>query len=63
MMLRQALPGRATVALIYISQVTEKRIAWIVLAKRLEAQDAMLFSQWMRMLLVLCTLGKRYALK
>jgi hypothetical protein len=36
------------------------RIAWVALAKRLVAQDEMMFSRWMRMLLARCTLAKRY---
>src|SRR5947209_11646055 len=51
---------RATVAIIRIRRSTSRRIAWVALAKRLVAQDEMLFSRWMRMLLVRCALAKRY---
>src|SRR5947209_4653157 len=60
MILRQALHDRATVAIIRIRRSTSRRIAWVVLAKRLVAQDEMLFSRDMRMHLVRCALAKRY---
>ncbi len=41
-------------------QVTERRITWVALAKRLVAQEEMLFSRCMRMLSVRCALVKRY---
>src|SRR5260370_6796144 len=51
---------RATVAIIRIRRSTSGRIAWVALAKRLVAQDEMLFSRWMWMLPVRCALAKRY---
>ena len=42
-------------------QVDFRRIAWVALAKRLVAQDEMLFSRGMRMLPVRCALAKRYS--
>src|SRR5256884_3809707 len=60
MILRQAWHDRATVAIIRIRRSTSRRIAWVALAKRLVAQDEMLFSRCMRMLPVRCALAKRY---
>ncbi len=61
MTLRQALYDRQSNRRYHTyPQVTERRIAWVALAKRLVAQDEMLFSRWMRMLPVRCALAKRY---
>src|SRR3989442_10511744 len=51
MILRQALHDRQSNSRYQTyPQVTERRIAWVALAKRLVAQDEMLFSRCMRML-------------
>ena len=61
MILRQALHDRQSNRRYHTyPQVTERRIAWVALAKRLVAQDEMLFSRWMRILSVRCALAKRY---
>src|SRR6266516_6027599 len=51
---------RAKAAIIRIRRSTSGRIAWVALAKRLVAQDEMLFSRGMRMLPVRYALAKRY---
>src|SRR6266566_2673568 len=51
---------RAKAAIIRIRRSTTGRIAWVALAKRLVAQDEMLFSRYMRMLPVRYALAKRY---
>jgi hypothetical protein len=61
MIARQALHNRQSNRRYHTDpQVTVRRIAWVALAKRLVAQDEMLFSKWMRMLLIGCALAKRY---
>src|SRR5438309_9688869 len=61
MILRRALHyGQSNSRYHTYPQVTEGRIAWVALAKRLVAQDEMLFSRGMRMLLVRCALAKCY---
>jgi len=53
MILRHALYDRQSNRRYHtVPQVTERRIAWVALAKRLVAQDEMLFSRWMWLLLV-----------
>ena len=61
MIVRQALHDRQSNSRYHTyPQVTERRIAWVALAKRLVAQDELLFSRGMRMLSVRCALAKRY---
>src|SRR5438093_8472043 len=61
MILRQALHDRQSNSRYHTyPQVTESRIAWVALAKRLVAQDEMLFTRCIRMLSVRCALAKRY---
>ena len=61
MIVRQALHNRQSNRRYHAyPQVTVRRIAWVALAKRLVAQDEMLFSKWMRMLPIGCALAKRY---
>ncbi len=62
MIVRQSLSDRQSTSRSHpYPQVTERRIAWVALAKRLVAQDEMLFSRGMRMFLIRCALAKRYA--